>query len=105
MRHWTQDAAYVAALVALTAGLVGFGFGLGWPAVAVAGLSVAALGVLRALEYRKGVQDGLDVREDVATLKRQMTEQSEAQKKTNETAEMGLRLAREVGAVRGRPGY
>lgn len=105
MRHWTQDAAYVAALVALAAGLVGFGLDLGWPAVAVAGLAVAALGVLRSLEYRKGVQDGLDVRESVAALLKRMDAAEEQVKKTHEDAALGLKLAREGTAVRAPPRY
>lgn len=105
MRHWTQDAAYVAALVALATGLAGVTLGYGWPVVALCALSVAALVGLRSLEYRKGVQDGLDVRESVAALLKRMDAAEEQAKKTHEDAALGLKLAREGNAVRAPPRY
>ena len=54
MRHWTQDAAHVAADVLMTAGLAAMLWRGGWEPVALCIAGVVLLIALRALEARDG---------------------------------------------------
>lgn len=104
MKHWTHTGAYVAAFALLAVAVANLFLGIGWQAVAGAGLAVGLLASLRALEHFSDVRAALAVTADVDALKAKVSALEEGQRKVDEKAQAAIAGVTEVKSRRPAPG-
>lgn len=102
-RPWFHDAAYVAGLTMLAAGVAGLILGKGWEAVVFAGIGAFVLCVLRGLEHHAEAREALAQRGQVAGLALALERLEKAHEETRKNADAALHAARSKATKA--PGY